>query len=151
MIAPPEVPANAALAIGFVRRSVSGSHRLRDEFCVRDAALYHGFRLRLILFPEPDDTLNLLRILIRVLDAWAVIIPGAAHFDSDELASIAARVDVIYADTGLRHDGTPPPPPDYSESVAVETNMPARAASTAAPAAAVAAVVSMTSRLANRR
>ncbi|WP_405137102.1 recombinase family protein [Nocardia sp. NBC_01388] len=88
-------------AIGYLRRDVSGFRQDWDETRIRSRAKRLGYDLaKIVVFgPNTDAPLERLINVVRNVDADAVIVPTATHFDGAEIPAPLVNVaEVITVD-----------------------------------------------------
>ncbi|MCU1645190.1 MAG: hypothetical protein JWN03_5465 [Nocardia sp.] len=88
-------------AVGYLRRDVSGIRQNWDETQVRSRAKRLGYDLaKIVVFgPDTDAPVERLINVVRRVDADAVIVPSATHFDGAEIPAPLVKVaEVITVD-----------------------------------------------------
>jgi hypothetical protein len=106
------------VAIGYVRKHVSGVSQQWDENRIRGLAKRLGYTLSKTVAFGPTAAApveQLLQVVARA-DADAIITPGVAHFDGDIPASLVEVCDVITVDPENTYarwaSYLPPTPPE---------------------------------------
>ncbi|SUA76817.1 Uncharacterised protein [Nocardia otitidiscaviarum] len=88
-----------ATAIGYLRTDVSGPAQFRDESRIRESAARLGYDFADTIVYDPKfgrPPLARLKAQATRLDAAAVIVPGAEHFEGGHIPeSLIGQVDVI--------------------------------------------------------
>lgn len=84
-------------AIGYLRRDVCGVAQDWDEIRIRSLAKRLGYELaKTVVFGAlTDEPVTRLINVVRSLDAEAVVVPSAAHFDGGVPDRLVAVADVI--------------------------------------------------------
>ncbi|GAB0108532.1 hypothetical protein JMUB6875_75530 [Nocardia sp. JMUB6875] len=92
--------ASKPIALGYLRRDISGRHQSWDEHRIRGLATRLGYALeRIVVFTDTteDRVAGLIAIAARC-GAEAVLTPGLAHFDGARPDALIEVADLITID-----------------------------------------------------
>lgn len=88
------------VAVGYVRRDISGVHQNWDELRIRSLSGRFGYNLAKIIVFGRTGLLPKLLEAVQSAEACAVFVPSAAHFDGGEVPPKLVQIaDVIAVDT----------------------------------------------------
>ncbi|WP_405487874.1 hypothetical protein [Nocardia sp. NBC_00511] len=92
------------IAVGYLRRDISGVRQQWDEYRLRGLAARFGYNLtKIIVFGRNGLQPKLLEA-IATAEAEAVFVPSATHFDDGEVPTrLVQIIDVITVDTEETH------------------------------------------------
>ncbi|GAB2454413.1 hypothetical protein [Nocardia tengchongensis] len=88
-------------AIGYLRQDISGTREEWDKARIRKLATRYGYDLCKILAVSPatDRPIHRLHVMLTRIEADAVFVPSAAHFDGGTIPSEVVQVaDVVTVD-----------------------------------------------------